>query len=155
MGRKSLSVRLDGKEYKLRLVRDGQKNLRERFGETPLQTIMSAANDEDRLCALFTEALNWPGSGNEITDGEEFYDLLVDCGYVGQERFYALAMDIAVTSGLVTADVAKRAKESTSRMIRSAYTMAFDEMDGVLDRVSKASDKEPDEEENPTTQPNG
>lgn len=121
MMRKSFSVRLDGKEYKLRLTRDGQRNLRERFGESPLDTLMSAANDEGRLCAVLGESLDWKGNENAITDGEEFYDLLVDCGYAGQERFFGLCADIAAVSGLLTPDWAKQVKGVMAREVSAAY----------------------------------
>lgn len=144
MARKSFSVRLDGKEYKLRLTRDGQRNLRERYGEPPLDTLMSAGNDTERLCAVLTEALNWKGNENAITDGEEFYDLLVDCGYAGQVRFFDLCADIAATSGLLTPDWAKQVKDATAREVNRAYDRIFGGNGG-------AENESAETEENPTT----
>ena len=42
-----------------------------------------AATDSRRMVALLEEALNWEGNENPVTDGERFYDLLVDQGYCG------------------------------------------------------------------------
>lgn len=153
MARKNFSVRLDGKEYKLRLTAGGQKALRQRFNEVPLEIAMTAANDEERLTALLTEALNWPDSGNTITDGEEFYDLLVDNGYAGQGRFNALVMDIVAASGMIKPDVAAKNKTATDKLLDRVYNQIFDRMEsgGLSDDAETAAETE----ENPTTQPNG
>ena len=152
MARKSFSVRMDGKEYRLRLTAGGQKALRQRFNEVPLEIAMTAANDEERLTALLTEALSWPDSGNTITDGEEFYDLLVDNGYAGQGRFNALVMDIVAASGMIKPDVAAKNKTATDKLLDRVYNQIFDRMEsGDLGGTETAGETE----ENPTTQPNG
>ena len=56
-----------------------------------------------------------------MTDGERFYDLLVDQGYCGQIQFSGLAFDIAACSGLVTAEQAKTLKESVAKAVTDAY----------------------------------
>lgn len=152
MARKNHPVRLDGKEYKLRLTIAGQKHLRQQFNKPPIDVAMEAASDEEMLCALLTEALSWPESGNEITDGEEFYDLLVDNGYDGQDQFFGLVMDIASKSGMMKPEVAKRAKDATEKMLNKAFASAFDAMEGALEEQEPATDTD---EENPTkTKPN-
>ena len=62
------------------------------------------------------------GSGNPITDGEEFYDLLVDWGYRGPVQFSALAFDIAAASGLLTEDQAERLKRSMAEATEEAFS---------------------------------
>ncbi|MCD7881486.1 MAG: hypothetical protein LUG47_07485 [Clostridiales bacterium] len=122
MARKYLPLRGDGKEYRLRLTVGGQRNLRERFQEETLQTVLLAAGDSERLCALLGEALSWPGSGNDCPDGEQFLDLLVDWGYQGQARFGALAFDLAAASGLLTAEQAGQLKGALRSAVEQAYT---------------------------------
>ena len=70
---------------------------------------------------MLTEALSWPDSGNTITDGEQLYDLLVDWGWRGQERFGALCFDLAAASGLITETQALQLKDT----LRSAMEQAF------------------------------
>ena len=122
MARKYLPLRGDGAEYRLRLTLGGQRNLRSRFGEDTLQTVFLAAGDRERMCALLTEALSWPESGNTVTDGEVFYDLLVDWGYRGQERFGGLAFDLAACSGLITEGQAKQLKDTLHAAVAEAFT---------------------------------
>jgi len=74
------------------------------------------------MCALLREALNWPGSGNEITDGEEFYDLLVDWGWHGQERFGWLAFDLAAASGLIADQQAEILKRRLHEAVQEAFS---------------------------------
>lgn len=126
MARKYHLIRLEGREYRLRLTLRGQRQLRDRFGEETLETVFLAATDGERMCALLTEALSWPESGNSVTDGEAFYDLLVDGGYRGQERFGGLAFDIAAASGLITEEQARQLKES----LRTALEQAFARLGG-------------------------
>lgn len=121
MARKYLSLRGDGAEYRLRLTVSGQRNLRAQFGEETLQTVFLAATDSERMCALLREALSWQDSGNPVTDGETFYDLLVDWGYRGQERFGALAFDLAAASGLITEGQAAQLKETLHKAMAEAF----------------------------------
>lgn len=122
MARKYLSLRGDGAEYRLRLTVGGQRSLRSRFQEDTLQTVFLAASDSERMSALLGEALSWPESGNTVTDGEAFYDLLVDWGYRGQERFGALAFDLAAASGLMTEAQASQLKETLRAAMETAFT---------------------------------
>ena len=122
MARKYYALRGDGAEYRLRLTVGGQRNLRARFGEDTLQTVFLCAGDSERMCALLTEALNWPQSGNGITDGEQLYDLLVDWGWRGQERFGALAFDLAAASGLLTEEQAGQLKQTLCAAMEEAFS---------------------------------
>lgn len=130
MARKHFPVTLDGNTYRLRLTIGGQRSLKARFGEDTMETIFQAGTDSERMCALLTEALGWPDSGNTITDGEQFYDLLVDGGYAGQERFFALAMDIASASGLMTPRQADDAKRALGKAVQETFDTAYEAMGG-------------------------
>ena len=121
MSRKYHTLRLGDDQYRLRLTIRGQNNLRERFQEDTIQTVLGAATYSRRMVALLEEALNWEGYENAVTDGERFYDLLVDQGYCGQIQFSGLAFDIAACSGLVTAEQAKTLKESVAKAVTDAY----------------------------------
>ena len=121
MSRKYHTLRLGDDQYRLRLTIRGQNNLRERFQEDTIQTVLGAATHSRRMVALLQEALNCEGNENPVTDGERFYDLLVDQGYCGQIQFSGLAFDIAACSGLVTAEQAKTLKESVAKAVTDAY----------------------------------
>ena len=137
MSRKYHTLRLGDDQYRLRLTIRGQNNLRERFQEDTIQTVLGAATDSRRMVALLEEALNWEGYENAVTDGERFYDLLVDQGYCGQIQFSGLAFDIAACSGLVTAEQAKTLKESVAKAVT----------DGCADiREGKEAEEVPEEE---------
>ncbi|MCD8190551.1 MAG: hypothetical protein LUD78_10090 [Clostridiales bacterium] len=124
--KRTYTLRLDGQKLRLRLTVAGQRTLREKFGEEPLQIILSAATDGERMAALLEEALNWRGNDNGITDGEALYDLLVDEGWSGQARFGALAFDIAAQSGLVSQQQAEQLKRSVAQAVEQAFQLLED-----------------------------
>ncbi|MCD8376741.1 MAG: hypothetical protein LUD69_07335 [Oscillospiraceae bacterium] len=121
MAKKSIQLTLDGKPYKLRLTMRAMRALREQFNEEPMSVVMSAVSDVDRLCAVLSQALDWEGSGNDVTDGETFYDILVDGGYGGQTKQTELMLDLAVYAGLLDTDQAPKVKAQIKREIDKAY----------------------------------
>lgn len=158
MPKKYHRIRLDGQEYRLRLTFGAQARLREEFDRAPLDIVLSAAGDERMLCAVLSEALSWEGSGNPVTDGETFCDLLVDNGYAGQEAWSALVMDVAAASGILTADNAGKLKASVNRMLNKAYRGVFAKLDSEAEDTEEDAepdngDAQPETVENPTTAP--
>jgi hypothetical protein len=100
--RNALTLPVEGTECRLRLTMAGQRALCREWGEEILPFLLGAATDPDRLCALLTQALTWPESGNPITDGAALYDALVDGGWQGQGAFAALVFELGTVSGLLT-----------------------------------------------------
>lgn len=143
--KKCLTIKLDNETYRLRLTLGGQKRLKQRFGEEITQTVLSALGDGETMAALLGEALNWEDSGNKITDGEEFYDLLVDNGYAGQEGFGGLALDLAAVSGLFSEKQAKTLKKSLTKSVEAAFA----KLDGQNEPAQEAQ-----ETPRPTTENN-
>ncbi len=121
MAKKCYALTVDGKKVRLRLTVAGQRLLRERYEQDIMQTVLDAASDGEKLAALLEAALNWKDSGNPILDGEELYDLLVDEGWSGQERFGGLALDIAGASGLFSAGQVERMKASIAQAVEEAF----------------------------------
>ena len=119
--RKALNVSVGDRIYRLRLTLNGQRELKARFHEDTLQTLLSAAGDSERMGALLTQALCWEDSGNELCDGERLYEMLVDQGWAGQARFGALAFDIGAASGLLTEEQARALKETMSQAVEEAF----------------------------------
>ena len=97
MSRKYHTLRLGDDQYRLRLTIRGQNNLRERFQEDTIQTVLGAATDSRRMVALLEEALNWEGNENPVTDGERFYDLLVDQGYIARNSSHTRGSAVDLT----------------------------------------------------------
>lgn len=89
----------------LRLTLGGQINLKNMYKEvngTALQVIFMGMDDPAVMADVFTECLTFEGNNNDIIDGEELYDLLVDNGYAGEEQFVPLLTSIAEASGLLS-----------------------------------------------------
>ncbi len=123
MKRGYFPLTVDGREVRLRLTMGGQLALREQYGEETLPVLLSCATDTARLCALLTQCLTWPGNENAVTDGMQLYDLLVDEGWQGSERFAALQFDLASVSVLLTQEQAQALKDSVSRTTAQAFAL--------------------------------
>lgn len=122
MAKRCHCVRVDGKTLRLRLTLEGQRRLKQRYGDDELlQTLGEAAADGEKMAAVLDAALSWEGSGNCITSGEELYDLMVDDGWCGQVRFGELAVEIAVASGLVDERQAKALKASLVQSVEEIF----------------------------------
>ena len=108
-------------QVKLRLTMAGQRRLKQQWGEDILPFLLEAVVDTEKLCSLLSQCLDWPDSGNAVTDGEGLYDLLVDFGWQGQSRFAALVFDIARVSGLLTTDQADKLNQAVCAGFAAAF----------------------------------
>ncbi|MBP3478089.1 MAG: hypothetical protein J6K03_01230 [Oscillospiraceae bacterium] len=109
MGRRSYIVKAGGGEFKLRLTLAGQKNLMAKNPDVSVMAlVMSAIDDPQDMENLLTEALNWEGSENAITEGAKLYDLMVDDGKCGTDHFADLVLNIAHNAGLINDDERKQ-----------------------------------------------
>lgn len=112
-----------------RITLGGQKALKEKYEEEILGIIFMAVENAEMAADIFTEALNYRGNENTITDGEEMYDLLVDNGVSGVGGFAEILFGIAASSGLVT-------KEEADSFIKKASGV-MDEVLGTLNEPAK------------------
>lgn len=122
MNKRCYELPVGGEKVRLRLTMAGQRALREQWDEDILSFLLTAAGDPARLCALLTEALNWPESGNDLADGGALYDALVDEGWQGQTQFAALAFQIGVVSGVLTAKQAGQLTDAVEQTFAEAFT---------------------------------
>lgn len=106
---KSYKINVGGTTVALRLTLGGQKNLQQRHGDDPMSVIFAALSNPVAMSDLLQECLKWPGSKNPVIneedpslDGEMLYNLLVDEGYSGQEKWVDLVANIAQVSGLIS-----------------------------------------------------
>lgn len=121
MAKRTYPVTAGDVTCQLRLTLGGQRALRQQFDEEPLQTVLEAAVDGERMAAVLQQALNWEGNRNPVTSGEELYDRLVDCGWAGQADFGELAFQIAAESGLISREQAKQLQASVLRTVDAAF----------------------------------
>lgn len=131
MARQCVKLVLGDKIAKLRLTLKSQKLLREKYpDEAVLSAILSAVDEPEDMEYLLTLALNFEGNDNEIKDGAELYDLLVDSGYCGQEDFMGLAIEIAKNAGLVSQDDKNKLHKIVTRQIRKQFDSLEDVFEG-------------------------
>lgn len=135
-----LPVRLGEETVCLRLTVAGQLKLEKKYKTDSLSLIFDATNNIEKAIDVFGEALNWSGNENTVTDGAEFYDLLVDNGYKGMDGFGTLICQIAATSGLLTEEQAEKA----STGVRNTINAVFDQMEHM--DAEEAGDRFPKEE---------
>lgn len=145
MYRNTLTVKLnhegEEKEFNLRLSVGAQLKLKNEYKEEGVQLVFAAMDDLELMLKVFTLALTFKGNENEITDGAEFYELLVDNGYSGKEAFAKLIFEIAAASGIIK----ENQSEQLSSMITDTYSAMFDSLSGdkVLETITaeKADEK--------------
>lgn len=113
----------------LRINVAAQKMLKKKYNEDAIASILSAVSDVDKMTYIFGLALNYKNNENAITDGEEFYDLLVDNGYAGQNDFMRLLTSVAAASGLISEKQKKQIDDFSEGVTDEAFGDAFGEDD--------------------------
>ena len=136
-----IKLKVDGedKKFHLRLTAGGQKILKEKYEEGMLATLMGAVEDIDRAIDIFSAALGYKDNDNEITDGEQFYDLLVDNGKIGAEDLTKVLTDIAVNSGIIKKDQAN----SVTKSVSDTYKNMFDSLNDKVKEIQDDSEQVP------------
>lgn len=109
--------KINGKQYSFRLTIGAQRELREKYHEDTIQTILSAPADPERMSDLLSAAASYPGNENTITDGDALYDMLVDDGVCGQVGFMEVAALIAGASGIMD----EKLQSSLSKAVRREW----------------------------------
>ena len=145
MAKKVLTLHLNEGTYALRLTVGGQKTLKKRFGDSALNVVLAAVDDLDKTCAVLGEALNWVGNPNPVTDGEAFYDLLVDNDYCGMGDWMSLMCDICVCSGLLSEKQGQTVKDRMAAGLDEAIDNLFDEAAAVDTEEGDGGEKRPTE----------
>lgn len=131
------------KEFNLRLTVGSQLKLKKLCGEEGIQLIFAAMDNLELMLKVFTEALSFKDNENPTTDGEQFYEILVNNGFCGKEDFAALIFKIAVSSGIIKPDQ----EEKLSKMISDTYSTMIDSLTGekiVEKAVSKIDEDKTD-----------
>lgn len=136
-----VTLRHDGedKQFRLRLTVGSQLKLKKLYGEEGVQLIFAVMNDLEMTLKLLTEALSFKGNENPVTDGEQFYEILVDNGYCGKEDFARLIFKTAVSSGIIKPEQ----EEKLSKMIDNTYSAMFDSLteEKVIEDIMSENDE--------------
>ena len=109
----------------LRITVAAQMKLKNKFHNEAIDTILEAANDLDKLLAVFDEALSFKGNENDNMTGEELYDALVDSGIKGTDAFANILFEIANASGILS----DKQKEQVSAGIGRSYRAIFENIE--------------------------
>lgn len=113
----------------LRLNVAAQKAMKKKYNEDAIASILSSVSDVDKMTYIFGLALNYKNNENAVVDGEEFYDLLVDNGYAGQNDFMKLLTSVAAASGLISEKQKKQIDDFSEGVTDEAFGDAFGEED--------------------------
>lgn len=134
----------EGKDEKfhLRLTAGGQMKLREKYNESTMSLLLSAADNIDYAVDILEAALSYKNNDNSITDGEEFYDLLVENGTVGSEAFTQLFMDIATNSGILRKDQSNSVVKSVNAVYDDVFANLENKSKEMVEKPAQSTDEE-------------
>lgn len=118
-------IRIGERTVSLRITVAAQIKLKNKFHNEAIDTILEAANDLDKLLAVFDEALSFKGNENDNMTGEELYDALVDSGIKGTDAFANILFEIANASGILS----DKQKEQVSAGIGRSYRTIFENIE--------------------------
>lgn len=118
-------IRIGERTVSLRITVAAQIKLKNKFHNEAIDTILEAANDLDKLLAVFDEALSFKGNENDNMTGEELYDALVDSGIKGTDAFANILFEIANASGILS----DKQKEQVSAGIDRSYRAIFENIE--------------------------
>ncbi len=118
-------IKIGDKTVSLRLTIAAQLRLKNKFHQETIDTILEAANNPEKLLAVFDEALSFKDNENEGITGEALYDALVDNGTKGVNAFAEILFEIANASGVLSD---KQKKQVTSGINRT-YEAIFEHIE--------------------------
>ena len=87
----------------LRLPFASQSALGKKYNKDTISLILAAATDNDIFTDILTNALNWKGNTNTITDGGELVEALIDEGIICDDvSRVRLMIGIGKASGFIS-----------------------------------------------------
>lgn len=136
-------IKIGDKTVKLRLTVASQLKLKNRFHQETIDTILEAANDPEKLLAVFQEALSYKDNENGDLTAEELYDALVDNGTRGLNAFAAILFEIANASGILSDEQKEQVKSGIDR----SYGAIFEHIEKGAAEAA-LTDSTPDTQDN-------
>lgn len=135
---KELEVNGEKKTFHLRFPVMAQLEFKKKYNEEGMSAVMSTADDLEKQLFFLEKALSFKDNPNPVTDGKEFYEILVNNGYGGNEDFASLIFEIAAVSGILK----KEQSEKLSGVFEKTYSAIFDSFESEIeDKLLK--EKEP------------
>lgn len=114
-------IKIGDKTVSLRLTIGAQLRLKNKFHQESIDVILEAANDPEKLLAVFDEALDFKDNQNEGMTGEELYDALVDTGTKGIDSFASILFEIANASGILSDEQKKQVKTGVGKTYSAIF----------------------------------
>lgn len=118
-------IEIGERTVSLRLTISSQLKFKNKFHQESIDTILEAANDPEKLVAIFDEALNFKDNNNGGMTGEELYDALVDNGTKGVDAFAEILFEIANASGILS----DKQKQQVTSGISKSYSAIFEHIE--------------------------
>lgn len=137
-------IEIGDRTVSLRLTVGSQLKLKKRFKQDTIDIVLEAANDPEKLLAVFEEALNYKDNENEGLTAEELYDALVDSGIKGINAFADILFKIANVSGILS----DKQKEQVKNGIDRSFNAIFEHIEKGTPEA--AAETEPDTQEEKT-----
>ena len=115
-----------------------QSNLCKKYKTGTVQLLLDAATDNDVLVDVLTNSLGWKGNANNIKDGAELVELLIDNGVITDDVSRAkLMLNIAEASGVVSA-------EKRDTIIKAITKRENDTLNSILEEDATETEGETD-----------
>lgn len=124
-------IEIGDRTVSLRLTISAQLKLKNKFHQETIDTILEAANNPEKLLAVFDEALSFKGNENGDITGEELYDALVDNGTKGVNAFAEILFEIANASGVLS----DKQKNQVASGINRTYEAIFEHIEKGTETV--------------------
>ena len=142
---KSNQITIGKEKFKLRITAQGQKNLIQEHGKTFFALVSESMEPGGiGIVDILTEALNFKGNDNTVTDGAELYDLMIDAGY-DQGRIFKTVVETGKISGILSEEEAK-IFQSVTETVKSGV---FKKLEEAAEDLIKF-EEEPTEEATPS-----
>jgi hypothetical protein len=113
----------------LRLPIGSQLELKRKYNETTRETLLNAAQDDEKLIEVITKSLNWKGNENTVKSGETLLELLIDDGDIGIISRQRLMVELGAVSGIFSV----KEKAVIMKRINNAEAEMLGELENIED----------------------
>lgn len=127
--KKELEYKGEKVEFQLRFPVMAQLEFKKKYNEEGMSAVMSTADDLEKQLFFLEKSLSFKDNQNPVTDGKEFYEILVNNGYGGNEDFASLIFEIASVSGILKEEQSKK----LSDVFNKTYDAIFDSFENEIE----------------------
>ncbi|WP_270601550.1 hypothetical protein [Anaerostipes hominis (ex Lee et al. 2021)] len=135
---KSNQITVGEEKFKLRITAQGQKNLIQEHEKTFFGLVSESMEPGGvGIIDILTEALNFKGNDNTVTDGAELYDLMIDAGY-DQEKIFKTVVETGKTSGILS----EKEAQTFLRVTKQVKTGVFQRLEEAAEDLAGTEEEE-------------